>query len=125
MYCPTPTIGRDAIEQTLDVAYTAMTNRLNSHGDGPLLPPNFDPYVTARVAGVNCIVDARSVDNPYHLTFQVMVNALRWLYEFLYDGFRPGSVVMSVVDEGVQSDFGKLGVVSVTPYGDRWFEIAR
>lgn len=106
------------MEQTLDVAYTAMTNRLNTHGDGPLLPPTFDPYVTPRVAGVNCTVRAYSLDNPYYLTFQVMVNALRWLYEFLYDGNRAGSVVLSVMDEGVQPGLGKLGVVSVMPYGD-------
>ncbi|KAL9135500.1 MAG: hypothetical protein Q9175_003302 [Cornicularia normoerica] len=91
----------ETMSSAYNAAFTTMTNHINTPGDGPLLPPDFDPYATPRVAGW-C---------PYHLTLQVTVNALRWLWEFLDDVGKAGGVIMPGVDERVQPDGEKIGVV--------------
>lgn len=118
-YCPDLLIDPDAMDNALHTAYAAMSNHISAHGDGPMLPPAFDPYETPRVPGINCTVTAKSSDPSYHFTFQILENTFVKLHDFLYASHRFGSALVLVADRGVQPDFEWFGVVIVRPYGDR------
>lgn len=108
---------------TLGVAYTAMSDQLRLSGDGQLLPPNWDPYTTPRVTGVNCKFEAEGLDHPrthrrLHVTFRTMLNTINGLTDFLFNGERFGSVIVQVMDDGVQPDGEIIGTVRLYPYED-------
>ncbi len=112
------------MEQILDTAFTTMTNHINAHGNGPMLPPVFDPYETPRVPGIDYSVAAHSV-GPSRLTFQIMINTLKFFYEFLYDSWRFGSTVVGVSDIGVRADGQQIGSIYLGPREDPDSETAR
>lgn len=101
-----------------------MTNHINAHGNGPMLPPTFDPYETPRVPGLECSVAAHSADPSYRLTFKIMVDALKFFFDFLYDSKRYGSAVAGVSDAGIRADGQQIGTVYVGPREDAVAAIA-
>ena len=50
-----------------------------------------------------------------HLTYVVTMNALRGLFQFLYEEGHAGSAVTEVADPGLAGSMMGIGVISISP----------
>lgn len=106
----------------MGVAHDHMAEALGVSGDGPLRPAD-DPYNTPDVAGRNCHVQvlslrvpAGSERIPIHLTYQVVLNAIRGLMDFINAG-HPGNAVAEIYDLSLSED-AKVGLLGLRPIHD-------
>ena len=97
-----------------------MSDHVDRYGDGTLYSVD-DPYNTPLVEGVNCTMEIRSQRFgrtqyiAHRMTYQVVLNALRGLFGFLYTDDHAGSAVAEVIDPGLTGSMIRVGAISVTP----------
>ena len=97
-----------------------MESQLYRYGDRSLLPAD-DPYITPVVEGVDCTmrISSQRVPQtgviPNHLTYQITVNALEGLYDFLYRDNHAASAVTEVLDPGLTGSMIRVGLISINP----------
>ena len=118
-YCPGITIPRNILGQTIDAVATHMTDQIHALGDRTLLSAD-DPYTTPLVKDENCTMSiysqkSRLQPNPHHLTYQITLNALQGLFQFLYMDGHYASAVTEIADPGLTGTFEGLGLMSISP----------
>ena len=118
-YCPGITLPRDTIGQTIDAVAAHMTDQIHTLGDRTLLPTD-DPYTSPVVKDVNCTMSiytltTRARPTPYHLTYQITLNALEGLFQFLYADGHYASAVTEIADPGLTGTFQGVGLMSISP----------
>lgn len=106
--------------ETIATAVAHMTDQMGLYGDIPLQPAD-DPYNTPVVESVNCrmnIHSQRTAGTPvisYRLTYQITLNALHGLFQYLYTENHPVTAVTEVVDPGLTGTMMRVGVISIEP----------
>lgn len=116
-YCPGITLPRDTIGRTIDAVAAHMTDQIRALGDRALLPTD-DPYTSP--ADVDCTMSiytlrTRTAPTPYHLTYQITLNALEGLFKFLYADGHYASAVTEIADPGLTGTFQGIGLISISP----------
>ena len=97
-----------------------MLSQVETHGNARLQAAD-DPYSTPVVEGMNCTmtINSQRVPGtaviPNRLTYQVTLNALRGLMEFLFLERHSASAVTEVIDPGVTGSMVRIGLVSIYP----------
>lgn len=96
-----------------------MTDQIHALGDRNLLSAD-DPYTSPVVEDVNCTMSiyslkSRSQPSVHHLTYQITLNALEGLFQFLYTDGRYASAVTEIADPGLTGTFQGIGVMSISP----------
>ena len=118
-YCPVVPIDRNLIRHTIDTATDHMVDRKHALGDRSLLPAD-DPYGTPFDEDVNCTLSVysqrtRTQSIPYHLTYQIALNALQGLFTFLYTNNHAASAVSEIIDPGLTGSMRRIGLISISP----------
>ena len=116
-YCPGITLHRDTIGRTIDAVAAHMTDQIHALGDRTLLPTD-DPYTSP--ADVDCTMSiytlrTRVAPTPHHLTYQITLNALEGLFQFLYTDGHYASAVTEIADPGLTGTFQGIGLISISP----------
>ena len=96
-----------------------MTDQIHALGDRNLLSAD-DPYTSPVVENVNCTMSiyslkSRSQPQVHHLTYQITLNALEGLFQFLYTDGHYASAVTEVADPGLTGTFQGIGLLSISP----------
>lgn len=100
-----------------------MTDQVLIYGDISLLSAD-DPYNTPVVEGANCKMDIYSQRTPgtqfipNRLTYQITLNALQGLFQFLYTEYHAVSAVSEILDPGLTGSMIRVGVIRIEPILD-------
>ena len=122
-YCPSLTLDRNMLGETIGRASFHMSSQLQIYGDRSLLASD-DPYFTPEIDGVDCELKMSSQRIPQtqaipnHLTYQIALNALEGLLTFLYTDNHAFSAVSEIVDPSLTGSMRRIGVVSIKPLGE-------
>lgn len=109
------------MDNTLIFVHDYMAHQAYLYGENAHLVAADDPYQMARVQDQNCTFDISSsglsphTGVTYHLTYQVVLNAVHGLFNFLTPD-RLGSIAAMVFDPSLGEE--KVGTLGLRPWED-------